>query len=327
MAVIKANGYGHGLTDVITALEPADAFAVASIDEALVLREAGCMKPLVLLEGVFDASELDAVIEHELQIVVHHEQQVQMLEQYASTASIDVWLKIDTGMHRLGIEPGLVRGMWQRLQACICVEQVRMMTHLACADEPEHPMNNAQLELFDRAVGGIGAEQSMANSAAIMSRPEMARDWVRPGIMLYGSTPFPGNNGFDDGLQAAMRLSSELIAVKPVSKGETVGYGAAWKSDADTLVGVVAIGYGDGYPRHAPEGTPVLVNNRRVPLVGRVSMDMVTVNLAGAANARPGDPVELWGSHLSIDEVAQHAGTIGYELMCQVTGRVKRIIE
>jgi alanine racemase len=327
MAVIKANAYGHGLTDVINALEPADAFAVASIDEALLLREAGCRKTIVLLEGVFSADELTWVVEHDLQLVVHHEQQLQMLEQYAGTANIDVWLKIDSGMHRLGIEPERVPAAWQRLHSSGRVGQVRLMTHMACADQPDHPMNGIQLESFERVVNNIPAEQSIANSAVIMSSPDMTRDWVRPGIMLYGSSPLAGRNGLEHGLQPVMRLESELIAVKRVGKGETVGYGAAWEARADTVIGVVAIGYGDGYPRHAADGTPVWAGGRRVPLVGRVSMDMVTVDLGADAKARPGESVELWGSHISIDEVAQHAGTIGYELMCGVTGRVKRIIE
>ncbi len=327
MAVIKANGYGHGLTDVATVLEDADAFAVASLEEAVQLRESGCGKPVILLEGVFSATELDAVRVHGLQPVVHDQRQLEWLAAQTGPASLDVWLKIDTGMHRLGIAPAQTRAFHARLQDCSCVRRIGLLTHLACADEPAHPRNQVQLAAFDAAVVGLDGECSIANSAALMRLEATRRGWVRPGIMLYGASPLQESIGPDLGLQAAMSLDSELIAVRRIEAGEPVGYGAAWTSERECLIGVVAIGYGDGYPRHAPAGTPVLVNGRQVPLIGRVSMDMITVDLGSVPDAAPGDPVQLWGPRLPIDTVARHAGTIAYELMCQVTGRVARFVD
>jgi alanine racemase len=325
MAVVKANGYGHGAVLVARALKSADAFAVASIGEALQLREAGISHPLVLLEGVFVAGELEAVANHDLQLVVHSLQQLEWLEQSRLSAPLHLWLKVDTGMHRLGMQPGQILDAWQRLSALVARRggSLRLMSHLACADEPEHPCNDQQLAAF-RAVPIDRAERSLANSAALLSCSDMHFDWVRPGIMLYGASPFLASALQQTGLQAVMTFESSLIDVRQRHKGEGIGYGQTWTCPRDMAIGVVAAGYGDGYPRHAPSGTPVLVNGKVMPLVGRVSMDMLCVDLREQPDARAGDPVQLWGACLPVDAVALRAGTISYELLCNVSQRVPR---
>jgi len=328
MAVIKADGYGHGIATVASSLKNADALAVASIDEALLVRSAVPDGPTVcLLEGVFRAEELDEVFRNRFSLVVHDEEQVRYLESVKNSKPIPVWLKINTGMNRLGIDSRSVAEIYQRLNSCSAVSSVNLMTHFACADDPGSSMTEAQLEKFNQATQGIDAERSVANSAGVVQWPNSHLDWVRPGIMLYGSSPMLGTPANEIGLMPVMSLESELVAMHPVQKGESVGYGASWFAERDTVIGVVACGYGDGYPRHARSGTPVMVNSQRQPLVGRVSMDMITVDLGDQPRAKVGDPVVLWGEELSVDEVAQQAGTIAYELLCQVTRRVTRVVE
>lgn len=329
LAIVKANAYGHGSIAVARTLASdrsaadrgADAFGVATLDEAITLREAGIERPVVLLEGVSRAADLNLVRGYRLQLVVHCPEQLDMLER-SPGSPIPVWLKIDTGMNRLGIAPQQAAGFYQRLRDCPAVAQVRLMTHLACADLREDPMTPRQLERFARASEGIEAQCSIANSAGILAWSDSHRDWVRPGIMLYGVSPFATQTGADLGLRPAMRLHAELIGVKQVSAGETVGYGASWRCPETMPVGVVAIGYGDGYPRHAPSGTPVRIGQVEVPLIGRVSMDMITVDLRPQPAARIGDAVELWGPELPVETIARAAGTIGYELLCKLTSRV-----
>jgi alanine racemase len=328
IAVIKADGYGHGILRVAKALEAADKFGVASLDEALSLRNKSIRKPIVLLEGVFEASEYSKAGLQNVEVVVHHISQLEMLEEYDRGASkaasrINVWLKIDTGMHRLGFPPDIVPIVWQRLKAVSLVKEIYLMTHLANADNPKDMVTKMQLKMFDQATQGLEAKKSIANSGAIISWPETHADFVRPGIMLYGVTPFSTGTGLDHDLQPVMTLSSELIAVNYHKKNSAVGYGGQWVCPEDMPVGVVAIGYGDGYPRHAKSGTPVLVNGARVELIGRVSMDMICVDLRQQSDAKVGDPVILWGEGLPIEEVARSADTIGYELLCHVTQRVK----
>ncbi len=325
MAVVKANAYGHGAVMVARALKTAEAFAVASVEEALQLREAGVSQPLVLLEGVFAADELEAAANHDLQLVVHDLQQVEWLEQARLSAPLVLWLKVDTGMHRLGLRPEQAVEAHRRLAALVAGRgsSLCLMSHLACADEPAHPFNDEQLAVFSALpIGGV--PRSLANSAALLSRSDMQFDWVRPGIMLYGASPFAPSADRQVDLQAAMSLESRLIAVHPRRKGEAIGYGQAWTCPQDMPVGVVAAGYGDGYPRHAPSGMPVLVNGKVVPLIGRVSMDMICVDLRDQPQARAGDPVQLWGSCLPVEAVAARAGTISYELLCNVNPRVPR---
>ena len=335
MAVIKANAYGHGVIPVARALLEADAFAVASLEEAMQLREAGINHDIVLLEGVFEAEELELAITHQLQLVVHCEEQVSWLEGFKSGASVRLWLKLNTGMNRLGFSPQIALAVWQRLQRLSYVRTngVRWLSHLACADETDHPTNGTQLARFNEVthfsetLQGSGAERSLANSAALLTRPDMHFEWVRPGIMLYGASPMAPDHEREVGLQPVMTLESRLIAVHRRCKGEPIGYGQDWICPEDMPVGVVAIGYGDGYPRHAPSGTPMLVNGQTVTLVGRVSMDMVCVDLRNRPDAKPGDAVTLWGSGIAVERVAQHAGTISYDLLCGVTSRVPRFYQ
>jgi alanine racemase len=322
MAIIKANGYGHGSVPVAQAMNEADSFGVACLDEAITLREAGIAQPIVLLEGVVHAADLNLVRGYQLELVIHHPAQINLLEQDSGRA-IPVWLKLDTGMHRLGIPPSQVTEMLQRLGQVETVAQpVRLMTHLANADDRQDDTTSQQLARFDAATADLKLQTSIANSAGILAWPDTHRDWVRPGIMLYGVSPFVDSAAAEHELQPVMTLQSELIAVNRQQQGDPIGYGGTYRCPADMPVGVIAIGYGDGYPRHAPTGTPVLVNGKRVPLIGRVSMDMICVDLRDCPEAKIGDPAVLWGADLSVEEIASQAGTIGYELLCQVTQRV-----
>ena len=324
IAMVKANAYGHGLAVAARALSGADAFGVASLDEALVIRQEGLAHPIVLLEGVFSASELEEAARCGCELVVHDERQLALLEASGLDHALGVWLKLDTGMHRLGFAPDETRAAWERLHAAAAVRgPVRLMTHLARADEPGNADTRRQLQIFAEATAGLRAERSLANSAALLAWPESHADWVRPGILLYGVSPFAGQRGADHDLMPVMTLRTELIAVKTVARGDSVGYGGNWTADRDTRIGIAAIGYGDGYPRHAPNGTPALVNRTRAPIIGRVSMDMIAVDLCAQPNARVGDAVVLWGPELPVEEIARAAGTVPYELLCGITQRVK----
>jgi alanine racemase len=328
LAVIKANGYGHGMLRVAGALQEADAFGVASIDEAAQLREAGIDKRIVLLEGAFSTDDLDLAGKLKLDLVVHHELQIKMLERAPAAAPICVWLKIDTGMHRLGFDETEAEAVFKRLSQCeAVVKPIVIMTHLANADDQQDGTTLQQIERFNQAVGGWATETSIANSAGIMGWPQSHTQrhshWVRPGIMLYGISPFNTGNGPDLGLKPVMTVRSTLIAIKQLHEGDPVGYGGTWVCPEDMPVGVVGFGYGDGYPRQVSNGTPVLVNGKRAPLIGRVSMDMLCVDLRGQTNARVGDPVVLWGKGLPAEQIAQAADTIAYDLLCGVTSRVK----
>jgi len=326
--VIKADAYGHGLLPVAQALKTqADGFAVASIDEALQLREAGIDQPILLLEGFFQADELSEIQQLELDIVVHHDAQLDALEnlvaQQKISKPINVWLKVDTGMHRLGFAVNEVEHAWQRLTTCNAVVQLpRLMTHLACADDFYNPATQLQIDRFNKVLPTVQSERSIANSAGILGWIPSHADIDRPGIMLYGVSPFLNETGADRRLRAVMTLRSELIVVKHCAAGDAVGYGGDWICPEAMSVGVVAVGYGDGYPRHAPAGTPVLVNGVEVPLIGRVSMDMICVDLRTQLIAKVGDEVVLWGEGLPAENVADAAGTIAYELFCGVTARV-----
>jgi alanine racemase len=326
MAVIKANGYGHGLLRIATALAGVDAFAVARVDEGICLRDAGNTHPIVVLEGFTTAGELAAMCRYQLDTVVHDFGQVTLLKSRLEQAQIAVWLKIDTGMNRLGFKVKDFPAAYQALNQCAIVKPpVSLMTHLASADDENDDFTVRQIRLFNGITQGYTAPRSIANSAGVLGWQNAVADWIRPGVMLYGISPFPDRAGRALGLQPVMSLHSHLIAVKPIGKGEVLGYGGSWRCEKNTTVGVVAIGYGDGYPRCAKVGTPVMVNGYRVPLIGRVSMDMVTVDLASQPNARPGDPVMLWGSGLPVEEIAGCAETIAYALVCGVTQRVQFI--
>lgn len=327
MAVIKANGYGHGAIKVANALQAGvDAFAVCCLEEALQLREAGITQPIILLEGFFHPDELPLIANQNLSIVLHTPTQFEYLIKASLEKPIEVWLKVDTGMHRLGLAPNEVAPLYKHLEQCPHVTQpIRLMSHLACADNRQDPTTEQQTQRFRELTQTLATETSLANSAGILGWPQTHGDWVRPGIMLYGVSPFPESIGKEEGLQPVMQLQSVLISIKRCRKGDAIGYGATWSCPQSMLVGVVAIGYADGYPRHAPSGTPVLVNGRRVPLIGRVSMDMLAVDLRTQPNARLGDPVTLWGKNLPVEEIASLAGTIPYELLCNVSPRVESV--
>ncbi len=326
MAVVKANGYGHGLAWVAQTLADADAFAVASAEEGLRLRAAGVPQPITLLEGFFAADELAVLQSEILSPVIHSDHQLRLLETHAAQAPASVWVKLDTGMHRVGFAPDRLPDVLARLRKLNAIREIRVLTHFANADAVADPLTRTQIEAFGSNVNGLGLEASLANSAAIVAWPDSHADWVRPGIMLYGASPLLGKSAHELDLKPVMTLESALIAVHPRRQGEAVGYGGDFVCPEDMPVGVAAIGYGDGYPRHAPAGTPVLVNGNRVPLIGRVSMDMITLDLRRQPAARVGDPVVLWGEGLPVDEVAAHAGTISYELLCQVTERIPRVV-
>lgn len=329
LAMVKADGYGHGQRLVAETLAEADGFGVAFLDEALALRAAGIRQPVTVLEGVFTDMEMFEAVRQNLTLVVHQEQQLALLEGCRLSGPVDVWLKVDTGMHRLGFSPEAAIGACRRLRAARITGRIGLLTHFASADVLESAQTEQQIARFralQQALSKGGDRllpDSLANSAGILAWPAAHGEWVRPGIMLYGGSPFADRTACDLGLRPVMTLSSRLIAIRELKAGESVGYGATWTAARDTRIGVVAIGYGDGYPRHAANGTPVLVNGRRVGLAGRVSMDMLTVDL-GDVPAVIGDSCVLWGEGLPADEVAACAGTISYELFCQVTARVRR---
>jgi alanine racemase len=324
MAVIKANAYGHGLVAVARALESTDAFAVARVDEGLTLRLAGINTPTVLLEGIFDREQLDAAAGANFELVVHTPEQIELLRTAAAGARFKVWLKLDSGMNRLGFKGAAFGAAHAALSVLGSVQSpVNLFTHLASADLPELPTTTEQLALFAAATGSLPGERCLENSAAMLSFPDAQADWVRPGLLLYGVSPFSGSIGADYGLRPAMTLHSHVIAVKDLAPGERVGYGGDWTATRPTRLAVAAVGYGDGYPRSLGSGAPVLVNGERAGLAGRVSMDMIGIDVTDLQ--RPpalGDPVVLWGEGLPVEEIAVWADTIPYELLCGISQRV-----
>ena len=319
LAVIKADAYGHGAVRCAQALEDcADGFAVACIEEALELRAAGIGAPVLLLEGFFEASELALIIEHDLWCVVHSLWQLEAIEQASLAKPLTVWLKLDSGMHRVGLHPKDYQGAYQRLQASGKVEKIVLMSHFARADELHCTSSTEQIAVFEAARQGLGAEVSLRNSPALMGWPSAPSDWVRPGIMLYGATPFEEANSLAERLQPVMTLESKVICVRELPAGEPIGYGAKFITDKPMRIGVVAMGYADGYPRHAPTGTPVLVAGQRSRLLGRVSMDMLCVDLTDVPEAGLGSTVELWGKNILASEVALAADTIPYQFFCNL---------
>lgn len=325
MAVVKANGYGHGLLRVAHALKAADGFAVLGINEAIALREAGFQQKLLLLEGLFDAREVPQALQHSLDVVVHCEEQLLMLEANKEEGKLDAHLKVNTGMNRLGVPTGRFWSFYDRLKACKTVGQITLMTHFATADEEAGVA--AQFELFDTLTSEISAPRSMANSAAILRYPHTHANWVRPGIMLYGATPVSCTPATQLGMQPAMTFSTGIIAVQQLQPGQSVGYGNTFTADKPTRVGIVACGYADGYPRHAPGGTPIAVAGKNTQTLGRVSMDMLFADLTNIPEAGIGSPVELWGAQIPVDKVAEASGTVGYELLCALAPRVAVSLE
>ncbi len=320
-AVVKANAYGHGVLEAASAFSAADGLALVEFDAAARLRQAGWVRPILMLEGAFDPADLQQASEQGLSLVVHDPVQLEWLTAHGGPA-IDVFLKLNTGMNRLGVALAQADSFFERLSRCPSVRSVSWMTHFANADVEGGTL--IPLGRFDAAVAHRRAPHSLANSAALFDAPATHRHWVRPGIMLYGSSPFADRSAASLGLQPAMVLHSRLLAVQQLEKGDSVGYGSTFTADRAMRIGIVAGGYADGYPRHAPTGTPVAVEGIRTQTLGRVSMDMMAVDLTGIDHAAPGSPVELWGMTIPIDEVAQAAGTIAYELMCGVAPRVRR---
>lgn len=324
MAVVKADGYGHGLERVARALDVADAFGVASLSDAERLRAIGLSQPIVLLSGFDEADDLPHLRRLNVETVVHHASQLEMLDQAGAGDPIRCWLKVDTGMHRLGFAPETVRDAHARLSALPAVaDDIVLMNHFASSDEFDNPQTREQMRVFAEATSGLAGPRSLANSAAILGWPDAHGDWVRPGGALYGVSAVESKSGAEFGLQPAMTLSTKLIAVNHVREGERIGYGATWQCPQDMPVGVAAIGYGDGYPRRAPAGTPVMVNGQQAEVIGRVSMDLMTIDLRRQPGAKVGDPVMLWGAGLPVETVGKAAGTIGYELICSITRRVR----
>lgn len=320
-AVVKANAYGHGLLTAADALaDTADGFALLDLAEAVALREAGIRQPILMLEGFFTAEDLELVAEHRLSLVVHRLDQLQLLRQVGLPLRVPVYVKLNTGMNRLGFRPEALGALREELAKNTAVSEVTLMTHFADADGG-HGID-WQLRRFREMVGEWRGPVSLANSAAILRHPQTGRDWVRPGIMLYGGSPFADESAESLGLRPVMTLTSEIIGVQSIAAGETVGYGCTFRAEREMRVGVVACGYADGYPRHAPTGTPILVGGRRTQTLGRVSMDMLAVDLTDLREAGVGTPVTLWGEGLPADEVAAAAGTISYELFCALAKRV-----
>ena len=321
MAVIKANAYGHGMVTVAKNVGDVDAFAVARLPEALELYEAGVRKPIVLLAGVLTDEELAAAIEHEFQVVVHCPEQLELLQRCSSGQTV-VWLKFDTGMNRLGFSPDDAEDLIERLQNLPAVAELRLMSHLASADEQGNDDTKEQLRRFASVIAGFSGATSVSNSAAALGWPPMAGDcWIRTGIALFGVSPFDGQTGADLGLKPVMHFEARLIARKPLQKGARVGYKGAYTAASDSVLGIISAGYGDGYTRHFKSGTPVLINGRKVPVIGNVSMDMIAVDLGENSSDTVGDIVTLWGPGLPVEEIAPWAGAIPYELVCGVMNR------
>lgn len=324
LAVIKSDGYGHGAVRVARTLIEADGFGVASLNEAVNLRLAGVTQPILIMSQFAHSKDLKVIADFNLSIVVHHENQLRWLEQNPCTNAIQVWLKIDSGMHRLGFRVGEIHSVWQRLKAISWIDQpVCLMTHLACADECNDQITLKQVETFTNSVADLPGERSISNSAGILHYPQIQQDWVRPGLILYGVSPFANQVGFDFGLKPAMTLRSCLISVKQAKAGDLLGYGGCFVCPENMPIGVAEIGYGDGYPRSAESGTPVLVNGALCAVAGRVSMDLLTIDLRSNPQAKVGDPVTLWGEGLPIEQVSKFASTIPWELLCHMGERVR----
>ncbi len=326
MAIIKADAYGHGAVQVAQRLEPtASAFGVACIEEALELREAGIETPILLLEGFFTPDELPIIAENNFWTAVHSVFQVEQIKQATLSKPLNVWPKLDSGMHRLGLNCQEIVDVFDQLSNSENVDNIVLMSHMACADELDNKMSKDQIAFFDLAVKGLKVEHSLANSASILAITASHRQWVRSGLMLYGASPFDVPQQFATQLKPAMSFKTEVIALRQVAKNQTVGYGASFECQTSSTIATVAIGYADGYDRHIGSGAPVIVAGQRAKIAGRVSMDMVTVDVSALANVRIGSEVELWGNILPIAEIAKAADTIAYTLFTGITKRVPRI--
>ena len=326
MAVVKANAYGHGLLHTAHALRDVDGFALLELEAAICLREAGFSHPILLLEGFFSTQELALLEKYRLSAVIHHNEQIAMLSN-CMHRQLEVFLKINTGMNRLGFPPEQFSDIYKQLTDNPAISQITVMTHFATADGA---INNTrfrhQLQLFDQITRQTLKPCSLANSAAIIRYPEAHRDWIRPGLMLYGASPFAAYSAADFKLKPVMTLVSKIIATHHLKTGDIVGYSGSFQAERPMRIGIVACGYADGYPRHAPTGAPVLVNNQICRLIGKVSMDMLAVDLTDSVNVRVGSPVILWGEGLPIEKIANAAETISYELLSSLSSRVEMVV-
>ena len=329
IAVIKANAYGHGAVPVARALEPlAPALAVAYMEEALELRQSGIVAPILILEGFLDREEVAVAADNGFWLLVENARQVETLQRTPLNRPLTVWLKVDTGMHRLGCPIAQASHFYRALENCPGITSpVVLATHLASADELNNDETSRQIERLDAIARPLAAPLSIANSPGLLAWPAARREWNRPGYMLFGNSPFPHPHNSGDRLLPVMTFESRVISLRTVSPGDGVGYGGDWRARRQSLIATVPVGYADGYPRTAPSGTPVLVNGQRAPLAGRVSMDLITVDVTDVAGVTAGSPVELWGKQLGIDDVAAPAATIGYELLARMPARVPRIYE
>ncbi len=326
-AIVKADAYGHGLEHGLRGFAEADGLSLVEWEAAVRLRDLGWRKPIMMLEGAFDPTDLIIADQHELEIVVHNDEQLAMLESARLSRPLQVHLKINTGMNRLGFVPDKVQQAAARLRAIPVVNSISFLTHFANAENSLSVLNaDLQFARFKEAIAGLEGPTSLSNSAATLLQRQLQADWIRPGVMLYGASP-GGGSAASFGLRAAMTLKSQITAIQQLEAGDVVGYGSSFTADKPMRIGIVACGYADGYPRHAPTGTPILVSGQITRVVGRVSMDMLTVDLSMLPDVKVGADVVLWGEGLPIDEVAAAAGTIGYELMCALTPRVRRLLQ
>jgi alanine racemase len=325
IAAVKANAYGHGLKDAALRLEKhVDMLGVAFIDEAIFLRKKGIKIPIILLEGVFKKRDLKIAAKENFHIVFHHQNQIEFLSNLSLEQPINAWLKVDTGMNRLGFDVKEAKYFYQKLLDNPNIKKpVRIMSHFACADAANHPLNQQQISSFKSITSDINTEYSLCNSAAIFNFPDNHYHYVRPGLAIYGASPLADKTASDLNLKPVMTLKTSLISIKPVTKGSSIGYSSRYTCPEDMLIGVGAIGYGDGYPRSAKDGTPILVNNIKCQLVGSVSMDMITIDLTNCKSAKIGDKITLWGDNLPVEEVAKHTNNVAYDLLTVVRERIK----
>lgn len=323
LAMVKSNAYGHGLVAIAKILQEVDGFGVACLDEALKLRAEGVTAPCIVMSGVYNEKDLQQVANNDITIVIHDFSQIELLKNASINQPLNVWLEIDTGMHRLGFLPDMFKKAYTELLSTQKVKlPLTIMTHLADGDDIHKATTQQQAALFKKLTQDIKCSRSIANSAGILAWPDTLADWNRPGIMLYGISPMLDKNGSDHGLIPVLTLKSKIFAIHEIKRGDAIGYGGTWVCPEDMRIATVAVGYGDGYPRHAKNGTPTLINNKICKLVGRVSMDLITVDLANCPEAKIGDDVTLWGNGLAAETVAKYSDTIAYELMCNLSQRV-----
>lgn len=318
LAMVKANAYGHGLLSIAKALTDVEGFGVSCSEEALYLRQAGLKQRIVLMEGLFSKDEIPLLNDYELDTVIHDRNQLSLLTEYPLTHPINVWLKINTGMNRLGFSPDDFSAILQKIDHCSWLNIVCVMTHFSSADKADDTTTQCQIKLFEKTIKEYKFPTSLANSATILAFPRAHADWVRPGLMLYGVSPFSDSSGAQYSLKPVMTLKSEIISIHQLESGDRVGYGGTWIAPKPLRIGIVAIGYGDGYPHRAENGTPILVNNKLSELIGQVSMDMLAVNLSNQLDAKIGDPVVLWGTGLPIEQVAESTSSFRFELLCGI---------